>query len=67
MCFFSNLWMSVKSVFFFSLRIRELEMELGAIQGQTSESSKAYQRTERRVKELQFQQDEDKKNQDRYG
>jgi len=46
-------------------RIRELEMELGKIQGGTSESSKAFQRAERRVKELQFQQDEDKKNQER--
>merc|ERR1719195_2256316 len=44
-------------------RIRELEMELGKIQAQTSELAKAYQRAERRVKELQFQQDEDKKNQ----
>ena len=46
-------------------RIRELEMELGKIQGGTSESCKAFQRAERRVKELQFQQDEDKKNQER--
>merc|ERR1711935_1000744 len=35
------------------------------IQGGTSEASKAFQRAERRVKELQFQQDEDKKNQER--
>ena len=46
-------------------RIRELEMELGGIQSRTSETAKAYQRAERRVKELQFQQDEDRKNQDR--
>merc|ERR1712241_310611 len=45
--------------------ISELEMELGKIQAQTSESAKAYQRAERRGKELQFQQDEDKKNQER--
>ncbi len=47
-------------------RIRELEMELGSIQSNTSESAKAYQRAERRVKELQFQSDEDRKNQERY-
>ena len=46
-------------------RIRELEMELGGIQSKTSETAKGYQRAERRVKELQFQQDEDRKNQDR--
>jgi chromosome segregation ATPase len=47
------------------MRIRELEIELGAVQSKTSESYKAFQRAERRVKELQFQQEEDKKNQDR--
>merc|ERR1711862_782286 len=46
------------------MRIRELEMELGSIQSKTGESYKAFQRAERRVKELQFQQDEDRKNQD---
>merc|ERR1711972_1181384 len=35
------------------MRIRELEMELGGIQTQTQESYKAFQRAERRVKELQ--------------
>merc|ERR1712024_161442 len=49
------------------MRIRELEMELGNIQTQTQESYKAFTRAERRVKELQFQQDEDKKNADRMG
>merc|ERR1711992_330411 len=47
------------------MRIRELEIELGSVQNKTAESYKAFQRAERRVKELQFQQDEDKKNQDR--
>merc|ERR1712013_439676 len=47
------------------LRIRELEVELGNTQTHTSESMKAYQRTERKVKELLFSQDEDRKNQDR--
>merc|ERR1712060_783448 len=47
------------------LRIRELEAELGSTQAQTGESVKAFQRTDRKVKELKFAQDEDKKNQDR--
>jgi len=46
-------------------RIRELEAELGTTQAHTSESMKAYQRTERKVKELLFSQDEDRKNQER--
>ena len=46
-------------------RIRELEIELGSVQCRTSETYKAFQKAERRVKELQFQQDEDHKNQDR--
>merc|ERR1711868_285108 len=46
-------------------RIRELEIELGSVQCKTSENYKAFQKAERRVKELQFQQDEDHKNQDR--
>merc|ERR1712045_715612 len=47
------------------MRIRELEMELGSTQSKTSENFKAFQRAERRVKELQFQQEGDRKNQDR--
>merc|ERR1712020_616657 len=43
-------------------RIHELEIELGAIQAKT-ETFKAFQKAERHVKELQFQTDEDKKNQ----
>merc|ERR1719507_136170 len=46
-------------------RIRELEIELGSTQAKTSESYKAFQKAERHVKELQFQKDEDLKNQDR--
>jgi len=46
-------------------RIRELEAELGSAQGRTSDTYKGYQKAERRVKELQFQQDEDHKNQER--
>merc|ERR1712066_37041 len=46
-------------------RIRELEIELGSVQCKTSETYKGFQKAERRVKELQFQQDEDHKNQDR--
>merc|ERR1719350_1073050 len=47
------------------MRIRELEMELGSVQSRTGESYKAFQRAERRVKELAFAQGEDRKNQDR--
>merc|ERR1712039_492809 len=36
-------------------RIREMEIELGGVQSRTSECSKAYQKSERRIKELQFQ------------
>merc|ERR1719273_946558 len=46
-------------------RIRELEISLGSVQSRTSESYKAFQKAERRIKELQFQQDEDHKNQER--
>merc|ERR1719378_1048272 len=46
-------------------RIRELEIELGNSQAHTAENMKGYQKTERCCKELQFQIDEDKKNQDR--
>jgi len=46
-------------------RIRELEMELGGVQSRTSDTYKCFQKSERRIKELQFQQDEDHKNQDR--
>merc|ERR1712045_665397 len=46
-------------------RIRELEIELGSLQGKTGEAYKCFQKAERRIKELQFQTDEDKKNQDR--
>jgi len=46
-------------------KVRELELELGSTQTQTGECVKAYQRSERKVKELMFAQDEDKKNQER--
>jgi len=46
-------------------RIRELEIELGNIQAHTGENSKAYHKSERYCKELAFQIDEDKKNQER--
>merc|ERR1712179_270554 len=46
-------------------RIRELEIELGSVQGKTSDTYKAFQKAERRIKELAFQQDEDHKNQER--
>jgi len=46
-------------------KIRELEAELANTQARTGESAKAYQRAERKCKELVFSQSEDKKNQDR--
>merc|ERR1711899_160422 len=46
-------------------RIRELEIELGNVQTRTGDDMKSYQKAERKIKELQFQNDEDKKNQDR--
>merc|ERR1712088_200538 len=46
-------------------RVRELEIELGNVQGRTGENQKGYQKAERKIKELSFQIDEDKKNQDR--
>merc|ERR1711972_1227763 len=46
-------------------RIRELEIELGNVQTHTAENMKGHQKSERRCKELSFQIDEDKKNQDR--
>merc|ERR1712110_461200 len=46
-------------------RIRELEIELGNVQARTGENTKGFQKSERHVKELQFQKDEDLKNQDR--
>jgi len=46
-------------------RIHELEAELGSVQARTSENSKGFTKAERRVKELVFQMEEDKKNQER--
>merc|ERR1711878_259472 len=46
-------------------RIRELEIELGNVQAKTGDNVKAFQKAERKIKELQFQNDEDRKNQDR--
>merc|ERR1711971_1315107 len=46
-------------------RIRELETELGSIQSRSGDTLKGHQKAERKVKELAFQADEDRKNQDR--
>merc|ERR1712071_680640 len=46
-------------------RIRDLEIELGNVQSHTGENAKGYQKSERRSKELAFQIEEDKKNQDK--
>merc|ERR1712158_79758 len=43
----------------------QLEAELAATQARSGESAKAYQRAERKCKELAFSSGEDKKNQDR--
>merc|ERR1712008_360380 len=46
-------------------KVRELEAELAGTQARVGESGKAYQRVERKCKELAFSSGEDKKNQDR--
>merc|ERR1712061_914154 len=46
-------------------RIRKLETELGCVQSHTGDNLKGHQKAERKVKELAFQGDEDRKNQDR--
>merc|ERR1719188_1227060 len=46
-------------------KVRELEAELAGTQGRYGGVAKGLQRFERKVKELQFSQSEDKKNQDR--
>merc|ERR1712033_137255 len=46
-------------------RLSDLEAELANTQARTGESAKAYQRAERKCKELVFSSGEDKKNQDR--
>merc|ERR1711881_838803 len=47
------------------MKIRELEAELASTQSRTGEATKAFQRAERKAKELAFAQGEDRKNQDR--
>merc|ERR1712200_5864 len=46
-------------------KVRELEVELGACQSRTSENAKLTQKSERKIKEMQFSNEEDRKNQDR--
>jgi len=46
-------------------RIRELEMELGNMQSRTGDNYKGHQKAERKLKELTFQQEEERKNQER--
>merc|ERR1712158_274397 len=41
----------------------EAEIELGSVQARTSDNMKGHQKAERKIKELAFQNDEDKKNQ----
>merc|ERR1712077_175573 len=47
------------------MKIRELEAELASTQARSGEASKAFQRAERKAKELAFAQGEDRKNQNR--
>ena len=47
------------------MKIRELEAELGSTQSRSGEAAKAFQRAERKAKELAFAQGEDRKNQDK--
>merc|ERR1712128_262514 len=47
------------------MKIRELEAELASTQSRSGEGAKAFQRAERKAKELAFAQGEDSKNQDR--
>merc|ERR1712179_744149 len=47
------------------MKIRELEAELASTQSRSGEAAKAFQRVERKAKELAFAQGEDRKNQDR--
>merc|ERR1712115_277666 len=46
-------------------RIRELESETDAENGRLADSSKNLRRSERRIKDLSFAADEDRKNQER--
>ena len=48
-------------------KVKDLEMELGNCQIRTAETQKAYQKSERKIKEPQFQTDEDQKNQEKMG
>merc|ERR1712242_84046 len=45
-------------------RVRSLEMELGNVQARTSDAMKSHQKSERKIKELAFSNDEDRKAQD---
>merc|ERR1712179_629843 len=47
------------------MKIRELEAELASTHSRSGEAAKAFQRVERKAKELAFAQGEDRKNQDR--
>ena len=44
-------------------KVQELEIELGGCQSRTSENIKQFHKSERKIKELEFQQNEEKKNQ----
>ena len=46
-------------------RIRELGIELGCARSRSSDVNNRYKKSERHLKEIQFQQEEDRKNQNR--
>ena len=46
-------------------RVRELEIELGNVQSRTADNMKGHAKAERKIKELAFTNDEDRKNQER--
>lgn len=50
---------------YFALQVRELESELDSEQRRHAETQKNARKADRRLKELAFQADEDKKNQER--
>merc|ERR1711892_560287 len=65
LCVSAELKNKLKALAKMESRIRELELELGSVQAHTSENQKGFMRSERKSKELAFQLDEDKKNQER--
>ena len=57
---------TINEPLFFSSQVRELEGELDQEQRRHSETLVAMRKADRRLKEVSFQADEDRKNQERY-